>query len=160
MLRQDTSACLNEALKISTGLVVNGSDTAAVGVTGDEPRSLMVGHGYWAAPQPFEEWVAKTALWTQNYGAFVVPLLYLPEQPGGRFRDPRNEIRTGETHMLFCLTWHEREGFDIHRVFYVRRPNGAPVFEALESFEGALQLPENAPGAILIKSAIQHGGSS
>jgi hypothetical protein len=158
-LRQDTAACLHQALHTATGLVTSGNDVAAVAVAGDS-RQLFVGHGYWEAPEPFENWVALTAKWTQNYGAFVVPLLYLPGGAGGKFRSPRNEMQAGESHMLFCITWHEREGFDIHRVFYVRRPNGAPVFEAVQSFDGAVQLPATTPGAVLIQSAIQHGGSS
>lgn len=162
MLRQDTAACLHQALQTATGLVTDGNDTVGVAVAGDD-RQLFVGHGYWEAPEPFEKWVAQTARWTQNYGAFVVPLLYLPgdeSRPGGTFRDPRNEMQGGESHMLFGITWHEREGFDLHRVFYVRRPNGSPVFETVQSYDGAVQLPATAPGAVLIQSAIQHGGSS
>ena len=161
MLRQDTAACLSQALTIARELVTDGNDVAAVAVTGKEPRSLFVGHDYWRVNgADFEQQVADDALQHENCGALVVPLLYVADPEGPSFRDPRNAMQAGETHMLFCLTWHEREGFDVHRVFYTRRPNGAPVFDAVESYDGAVQLPATAPGAVLIRSAIQHGGSS
>lgn len=159
MLRQDTAICLTAALKSASALVRNGNDCAAVASYGDS-HNLLVGHNYWGAPEPFERWVAQTALWTQNYGALVVPLLYRQDAVGATYRDPHADPIAGESHMLFCLTWHEREGFDLHRAFYTRRPNGEPVFDTLESITGAVQLPESAPGAALIQSAIQHPGGS
>lgn len=157
MLRQDVASCLHQALRAAMDLVAAGNDVAAVAVAGSD---LFIGHGYWAAPAEFENHVAQAALEHQNFGALVVPLLYLSEGEGGSFRDPREEPKPGESHMLWSVTWHEREGFDIHRMFYARRPDGTPVFETVQSFDGAVQLPATTPGAILVRSAIQPGGSS
>jgi len=165
VLRQDTAACLTAAVKSIIGLIKDGNDTVVVAAYG-QSKTLLVGHDYWVTDGEchavtFEHRVAREALAAQeNFGALVVPVLYRQDDSGPFFRDPHNTMIAGETPTLFCITWHEREGFDVHRVFYTRRPNGEPVFASLESLAGAVQLPESAPGAVLVRSAIHHGGSS
>lgn len=173
MLREKTThAALTAALQTAVTMVADGYDTVAVAALGTDLR-LHVGHDYWTTDLTrrsgvygeavqFESAVAAdAALHGDKFGALVVPVIYRDGVgQGATFRNPRKEIVDGENHMLFAVTWDVRDGFDVHRLIYTRRPNGDPVLGDTETLCGATRLPQEAPGSVLIQSVLHPGGST
>lgn len=171
MLRENTThAALTRAMQHGIDTVAEGDGTSAVAVLGQHHRFFMAAD-YWStdlslpskvreAGVAFERLLAFEGVkHRERFGALVVPVIYRDGDAGSHFRNPHKEMVDGESRMLFGITWDVREGFDIHRLFYSRRPNGDPVFGDVESLNGASRLPHNAPGSALIQSVLQPGGS-
>lgn len=170
MLRDKTThVALETALAAACRLIWDGvTPTTAVGCTG--PARLLYADDYWttdlslrsgvyAEGQAFERAVAQQARDRDDkFGALVVPVIYRDEaSQGATFRNPRKEIAEGESYMLFAITWDVRDGFDVHRVIYTRRSNGVAIFGDTETLHGATQLPQRAPGSVLVQSLLHPG---
>ena len=86
----------------------------------------------------------------------AVPQVWVIDARGGiKTRAVSNlPLREGEEEAITWTAYDRDDGLDIGRVFYTRRPSGAPIFDEPEIVTRQGQMSENAPGHVLLQSVI------
>jgi hypothetical protein len=88
----------------------------------------------------------------------AVPQVWRSTDDGITARRVSNSpLREGEQEVIAWTAYDATAGIDYGHVPYVRRPNGAPVFDDPEIFSAPLQPYDRHPGWHLLRTLLHHG---
>lgn len=151
-----TAELVEEAIRRSRGHLLDGLAPALIGVDAAEPQWFATAD-YWLSPYAFEAEMGDLSREQRAFRVvFAIPLitLTLPDGPLV-FRPLDGTISEGEEQLIWAITVDLEDGLTIHRCRYHWAPDGLPIFEAIQTYNGDVRLDEGAPGWQLMQSVIR-----
>lgn len=162
MINEATAELLFEALEKAEQLVHDGS-VASVAIFGG-PKKIVISFDYWEPTRTvlIEQRIAQLVHEAGcEYGALVVPLVYVEGDGWDAFAPPGtlDQIPDGQE-MLFAFSFDLKDGWDITREAYTRRPNGEPIFDIAQTYVGEARVLESTPGYHLLQALLSFEGDN